>query len=166
MTHPRLELIAAVARNGVIGRNGELPWHLPDDLKHFKQLTLGHPILMGRKTHESIGRPLPGRRNIVISEKLKEAPAGTDLAHSIEAALKLISTHDGRAFIIGGAVLYAAALPHAQTLHLTEVDVEVEGDAFFPPFDTEAWRLIEELPHPQDDRHALPFRFCTYQRMP
>lgn len=163
MNGPRLELIAAVARNGVIGRNGQLPWHLPDDLKCFKQLTLGHPIVMGRKTYESIGRPLPGRRNIVISETLKEAPTGADLAHSLDAAIKLVADHDGPSFIIGGAVLYAAALPHAQTLHLTEIDAEVEGDAHFPRFDASAWQLIEEIPHAKDDRHFTAFRFCTYQ---
>jgi dihydrofolate reductase len=164
MSGPRLELIAAVAKNGVIGRNGQLPWHLPDDLKRFKELTFGHPILMGRKTYESIGRPLPGRRNIVISETLSNAPTGTDLARSLDDALNLIKSPQEPAFIIGGAVLYAAALPHAQTLHLTEVDAEIDGDAFFPAFDKGAWRVIEELPHPKDDSHALPFRFCTYQR--
>jgi dihydrofolate reductase len=164
MSGPRLELIAAVAKNGVIGRGGQLPWHLPDDLKRFKQLTLGHPILMGRRTFESIGRPLPGRRNIVISQSLKTAPAGAELANSLEAALQLIGSHEGPSFIIGGAVLYRAALPYVQTLHLTEVDAEVAGDAYLPAFDKSQWQLVEQLPHPNDDRHALSFNFCTYQR--
>jgi dihydrofolate reductase len=164
MSGPRLELIAAVAKNGVIGKGGRLPWHLPDDLKRFKQLTLGHPILMGRRTYESIGRPLPGRQNIVISESLNEPPPGTDLAHSLDEAIHLMATHNGPAFIIGGAVLYTAALPRVEALHLTQVDAEVEGDAHLPPIDKSQWRLIEEIPHPADDRHALPFRFCTYRR--
>ena len=165
MSGPRLELIAAVARNGVIGRNGQLPWHLPDDLKHFKQLTLGHPILMGRRTYESIGRPLPGRRNIVISETLKIAPEGTELASSPDAALHLLANHNGPAFIIGGAVLYQATLPRVQTLHLTEVDEDVQGDAFLPPIDKSQWRVVEEIVHPKDERHEMSFRFRTYQRV-
>jgi dihydrofolate reductase len=164
MSGPRLELIAAVAKNAVIGKGGQLPWHLPDDLKRFKQLTLGHPILMGRRTYESIGRPLPGRRNIVISESLKTAPPRTDLAHSLDDALKLIATYNGPAFIIGGAVLYQAALPRVQTLNLTEVDAEVDGDAFLPPIDRSQWQLVEQIPHPVDDKHALPFHFRTYRR--
>ena len=165
MSGPRLELIAAVAKNGVIGKGGQLPWHLPDDLKRFKQLTLGHPILMGRRTYESIGRPLPGRQNIVISQSLTSAPAGTDLARSLDEAIDLTATHVGPAFVIGGAILYAAALPRVQTLHLTEVDAEIKGDAHLPPIDKSQWQLVEEVAHPVDEKHALPFRFCTYHRI-
>jgi len=164
MTRPRLELIAAVAKNGVIGKGGQLPWHLPDDLKRFKQLTLGHPILMGRRTYESIGRPLPGRRNIVISETLTTAPPGTDLAHSLDEAIQLISTHNGPAFIIGGAVLYHAALGRVERLHLTEVDAEVEGDVYFPPFDRSQWSESEIERHGRDERHAYPFRILRLER--
>ncbi|HTL28296.1 MAG TPA: dihydrofolate reductase [Tepidisphaeraceae bacterium] len=164
MSEFRLELVAAIAKNGVIGRKGQLAWHLPDDLKHFKSLTLGHPILMGRKTYESISRPLPGRRNIVVSSSMKTAPAGIDLASSLDQAIRLASQASERAFIIGGAVLYAAALPHVQRLHLTELDDAVEGDAIFPPFDKSQWKLTSETPHPKDDRHAIAFRLCTYER--
>src|SRR6187401_2213584 len=140
MAGPSLELIAAVAANGVIGKGGQLAWHLPDDLRHFKQLTMGHPILMGRRTYESIGRPLPGRRSIVISTTLKERPhPEVWIAASLDDALKLIETDPGPAFIIGGAVLYAAALPRADVLHLTELDDAVEGDVLFPPFDRTQW---------------------------
>jgi dihydrofolate reductase len=119
---------------------------------------------MGRRTYESIGRPLPGRQNIVISESLNEPPPGTDLAHSLDEAIHLMATHNGPAFIIGGAVLYTAALPRVEALHLTQVDAEVEGDAHLPPIDKSQWRLVEEVAHPQDENHALPFRFCTYRR--
>src|SRR6187401_2083270 len=110
MAGPSLELIAAVAANGVIGKGGQLAWHLPDDLRHFKQLTTGHPILMGRRTYESIGRPLPGRRSIVISTTLRERPhPEVEIASSLDGALALLAETAGSAFIIGGAVLYAAA---------------------------------------------------------
>src|SRR4051794_29036562 len=142
MSAPQLELIAAVARNGVIGREGQLPWRLPDDLKHFKQLTMGHPIIMGRRTFESIGKPLPGRRNIVVTSRSLSID-GIDRASSVREALKLVAD-DGRAFIIGGAVLYAATLPLVSVMHLTEIDDAVEGDAFFPAFEKSEWNLVSE----------------------
>src|SRR5688572_7162142 len=166
MTGVRLELVAAIARNGVIGRNGQLPWHLPDDLRHFKALTLGHPVLMGRRTFESIGRALPGRTSIVVSRTLREAPMpDVVLVASLEDAVRRAGELDQVAFVIGGAVLYAAALPHARVMHLTEVDADVEGDAFFPSFDRTDWKLVREVQHPTDEKHALPFRMCTYERL-
>src|SRR5688500_17032452 len=160
-----LELIAAVAANGVIGRNGQLAWHLPDDLKHFRTLTMGRPILMGRRTYESIGKPLPGRRSIVISETLRAPPhPGVELARSLDEALGLTASTEGPIFVIGGAVLYAVALPRAQVLHLTELEAAVEGDVMFPPFDRSAWRLTEDVPHAADERHAYAFRFRRYER--
>jgi dihydrofolate reductase len=161
-----LELIAAVAANGVIGKGGQLAWHLPDDLRHFKQLTMGHPILMGRRTYESIGRPLPGRRSIVISTTMNEPPhPEVWVAPSLDDALKLIASDPGPAFVIGGAVLYAAALPRADVLHLTELDDAVEGDVLFPPFDRTHWRLTSAARHDRDDRHAFPFTFARYERL-
>jgi dihydrofolate reductase len=163
---PRLELIVAMAANRVIGRGGQLPWHLPDDLKRFKQLTMGHPIIMGRRTYESIGRPLPGRRNIVVSATLTKPPLeGVELADSLDTALALAADSATRAFIIGGGVLYAAAMAHVQLMHVTELDDPVEGDAFFPPFDRSQWRLVEEIRHERDDRHAFSFHFRTYARV-
>jgi dihydrofolate reductase len=160
-----LELIAAVAANGVIGRNGQLAWHLPDDLKHFKSLTMGHPILMGRRTYASIGKPLPGRRSIVISESLKITPhPDVELARSLDKAIEATRSTPGPVFVIGGAVLYAAALPRAQTLHLTELDSPVDGDVFFPAFDRSDWRLVEDVPHPSDERHAYSYAFRRYSR--
>ena len=163
MTAPRLALIAAVAKNGVIGRNGQLPWHLPNDLKHFKQLTMRHPILMGRRTFESIGKPLPGRRSIVISTTAGAIP-GAQVVRSLDEAIEAVANTPGPAFIIGGAVLYTAALPRVEVLHLTELDDPVGGDAVFPPFDKSDWQLVSETRHERDDRHAMAFRFCEYRR--
>ena len=164
-----LELVAAVAANGVIGRGGQLAWHLPDDLRHFKALTLGRPIIMGRRTYESIGRPLPGRRSIVVSGTLTGPPtAGVEVARSLQdaAALAAAGSPPGPAFVIGGAVLYAAALPLVRVMHLTELDDAVDGDVFFPPFDRASWTRTSEVPHERDDRHAIGFRICRYERRP
>lgn len=137
-----LALVVAVGPGGVIGKGGALPWHLPEDLKRFKALTLGHAVLMGRRTHLSIGRPLPGRRNLVVSRTPGAAFAGCEVAPSLEAALALVPL-DPLPFVIGGAALYAEALPRATHLFLTEVERPVEGgDAFFPPFDRGAWREV------------------------
>ncbi len=161
----RLELIVAMAANRVIGRAGELPWRLPDDLNRFKQLTMGHSVVMGRKTYESIGRPLPGRRNIVVSATLAAPPhERVELAHSLDDAVALAATSADRAFIIGGGVLYAAAMPRVDVMHVTELDEPLEGDTYFPSFDKSQWRLIEDVRHDRDERHALAFHFRTYAR--
>ena len=162
----RLELIAAVAANGVIGCGGQLPWRLPDDLKHFKELTLGHAIIMGWKTYDSIGKPLAGRRNVVISRSWDQRPpADVERASSLDEAIVRAAASPPPAFIIGGAQVYASALPRVQVMHLTELDEPVEGDVFFPDFDRARWRLTREIRHERDDRHAIPFRFCTYDRI-
>jgi len=126
-----LALILAVARNGVIGKSGELPWHLPEDLKHFKKTTTGHAIIMGRKTYDSIGRPLPKRRNIVVTRQAELEIQGCERAASLDEAIALARTSDPCPFIIGGASLYEEALPIATEIHLTTVDEDVEGDTFF-----------------------------------
>jgi len=162
----RLELIAAVAANGVIGRAGQLPWHLPDDLKRFKQLTYGHAIVMGRRTYESIGRPLPGRQNVVVSRGWKQRPhPDLVLAASLDEAIFEAAASPPPAFIIGGAALYAAALPRVDVMHLTELDDAVDGDTFFPPFDRSQWRVVDAIRHDADKRHAHAFRFCAYERI-
>jgi dihydrofolate reductase len=130
-TPASLALIVAVARNGVIGRSGDLPWHLSEDLKHFKETTTGHAIIMGRKTHESIGRALPKRRNIVVTRSGAKFE-GCETAGSLEEAIALARTSDECPFVIGGASLYEEALPVATELHLTTIDEDVEGDTFFP----------------------------------
>jgi dihydrofolate reductase len=160
-----LELIAAVAANGVIGRGNQLPWHLPDDLKHFKALTMGGCIIMGRRTYESIGRPLPGRTSIVVSRSLAAPPApGVLLADSLDAAEALAGGAAGRAFIIGGAQLYAAAMPRVRIMHLTELEGTAEGDTFFPRWDRAAWSVVSSSAHGRDERHGCAFRFVSYQR--
>jgi dihydrofolate reductase len=143
---PPLALIVAVARDGIIGRDGALPWHLPEDLRHFKRLTRGHAIVMGRRTFESIGRPLPERRNLVVSRTLAAPPPGVELFPSLDAALAAARTTDPEPFVIGGAALYAEALPRATTLHLTEIDRDVSGDVRFPPFDRAAFRVVDRRP--------------------
>lgn len=136
-----LVLIAGVARNGVIGKDGGLPWHLPEDLRHFKRHTLGWPVIMGRRTWESLPavfRPLPGRRNLVVTRQADWRAEGAEPAPSLEAALERLEGSE-RAFVIGGAQLYAEALPHADELLLTEIDADMEGDAVFPPWDRGAF---------------------------
>ncbi len=137
-----LALIVAVARNGVIGKDGGLPWHLSEDLKHFKKTTSGHAIIMGRKTYDSIGRPLPKRRNIVVTRQADAQFPGCERVENIDAAIALARTSDPCPFIIGGASLYEAALPIATELHVTTIDEDVEGDTYFPS-DLSAFEEVE-----------------------
>jgi len=160
---PRVSVIAALARNGVIGIENRLPWRLPEDLAHFKALTLGHPILMGRKTFESLGRPLPGRANIVITRNPDYCKDGCLVAASIPAALALCADSD-EVFFIGGADLYAQAIPLADRLYLTEVNIEAAGDAWFPDYDKSAFREISRESHTGGKGDALEFDFVVYER--
>ena len=163
MSEAKLTLIAALARNGVIGKDNRLPWHLPADLKHFKELTSGHAVIMGRKTWESLPekfRPLPGRQNIVVTRNSAYQAEGASLANSLTAA---IAAAQGRqAFVIGGAELYAAALPLAERLELTEIDQEYAGDAYFPARDAAQWREVTREAH--TDEAGLRYAFVGYQR--
>lgn len=158
-----LSLIVAMDRKRLIGRDNALPWKLPDDLKQFKRLTIGKTILMGRKTWDSLGRPLPERQNWVLSRDPGFAPSGARVFASVDAAL---AAHgDGELMVIGGAELYRQTLPLAQRLYLTEVDASIaDGDTWFPDFDRDAWRERASEPHPADERHAYPFRFVTLER--
>ncbi|HEX5371128.1 MAG TPA: dihydrofolate reductase [Aquabacterium sp.] len=156
-----LILIAAVARNGAIGKDNALLWRLPEDLKFFKRTTLGCPVLMGRKTFESIGRPLPGRRNIVITRNTAWQHEGVDVAHSLDDALAQVGPQD-RIFVIGGGELYAQALPRADELILTEVDADFEGDTFFPPWDRQAYVEHSRETHQADAGWA--YHFVIYKR--
>ena len=158
-----ISLIAAVARNGTIGSEGRLPWRLPDDLARFKQLTLGHTVLMGRRTWESLGRPLPGRRNVVLTRDASFSSPGCETVHSVGEGRALAS--GGELFVIGGAAVYAAFLPFADRLHITHVDAEVAGDAAFPAIDPLQWRLVEETPGSVDRTNPLPHRFAVYERV-
>lgn len=156
-----LYLVAAVAENGVIGVNGKLPWHLPEDLKHFKLLTSGHPVIMGRKTWESIGRPLPNRNNIVVSRKEGFRAPGANVAGSFEDALRLCAGA-GPIFAIGGSEVYRAALPHAAGLVLTEIRRAYEGDARFPEINWADWNETRREPHVS--ANGIPFDFVWYDR--
>jgi dihydrofolate reductase len=159
MTH--LSLVAAIARNRVIGIGGRLPWHLPEDLRRFKRLTMGAPVIMGRRTHESIGRPLPGRRNIVVTRQATAHWPGCTVAPSLAAALALAADAP-EAFVIGGAALYAEALPHANRLYLTLIDAAYDGDTRFPEFEAAAWREVSR--EPGIGASGLPYSFVTYER--
>ncbi len=164
-----LSIIVAAARNGVIGRNNALPWHLPEDLRYFKQVTMGKPIVMGRKTFESIGRPLPGRTNIVVTRQADYSPEGVRVVASLEQALALaedIALIDGseELMVIGGAEIYAAALPLAKRLYLTEVDAEVEGDAYLPAVDWAQWTEVSRQRHAAEGSNPHPYSFVVYER--
>ena len=160
----KLSLIVAVSRNGVIGRGNTLPWHLPADLKHFKAVTMGKPVIMGRKTWESIGRPLPGRKNIVVSRNRDFRAAGCEVVSSLDAAVRAC-TDAAEVFVIGGAQLYADALPHADRLYLTRVDAEIDGDVTFPRFDPAAWKLVSSERREADEKNALALNFDIYERI-
>lgn len=160
--HPPLALIAARARNGVIGLDNRMPWHLPEDLAYFKRVTLGKPVVMGRKTFESIGRPLPGRLNIVVTRNPGWQAAGVQVAHSLDAALALAAAAaPEEIMLIGGAELYRQALPQADVLYLTEIDAEFAGDAFFPEVDLARWRIDREEAGERDS-DGLRWRFVRY----
>jgi dihydrofolate reductase len=157
----RVYLVAALAKNGVIGARGKLPWHLPEDLKHFKQLTFGHPVIMGRRTWESLGKPLPGRENIVISRKpVFEAP-GASVSASVEGAIALC-TGEPVAFVIGGAEIYAASMALADGLVLTEIDRDYEGDTRFPDWDRKAWRVSQKETHTSNE--GVRFSYVLYEK--
>lgn len=174
-----IALVAALDRDFAIGRGNALPWSLPDDLRRFKALTLGHPLLMGRKTAESLGRALPGRRNLVLTRSGRVPFAGMEPVPSMDAALRTVaamgaavaevtagtSIRDPALMVIGGGEVYAQALPLAGRLHLTWVETRVEdADAWFPRFDASEWTMIDSEAHPADARHAFAFRFADYVR--
>jgi dihydrofolate reductase len=159
----RLTLVAAVADNGVIGRDGALPWHLPDDLRHFKACTLGKPVLMGRRTFDSIGKPLPGRRNLILTRGTMASAAGVEVVASIDAA-RALTEREPELCVIGGASVYAQSLAMATRLYLTQVHGEVAGDVYFPLRDFSGWRELERLEHPSDARHQYAMSFLTLER--
>jgi dihydrofolate reductase len=166
-----LAIIVAAARNRVIGRNNALPWHLPEDLKYFKRVTMGKPILMGRKTFESIGRPLPGRANLVVSRDPEFSAAGVSVAGSLDEAVELardIALIDGveELVVIGGEQIYRAALPRTQRLYLTEVHADVEGDALMPEICRDEWREMSRERHVASDANPYDYSFVVLERSP
>ena len=161
----KISMIAAMAHDRVIGKDNQMPWHLPADLAHFKRVTLGKPVLMGRKTFESIGRPLPGRRNLVISRNPDYQAEGIEVVGSVEAALALLAGSSvEELMVIGGGHLYAEMLPSADCLYLTRIDLAVEGDTRFPAFDDGQWRRIACESQPADEKNPHPYSFETWLR--
>ena len=164
-----IALIWAMARNRVIGRDNGLPWRLPDDMRHFMRTTLGQPVIMGRRTFESMNRPLPGRANIVLTTRADYAREDIDVVEDFDAALqsaaqRVLSSDGDTAFVIGGAGVYESALPVAHRLYVTWIDAEVEGDTWFPEVDWSAWEETSSERHEADADHAYPFRIATYIR--
>jgi len=157
-----ISLIVALGTNRVIGRGTIIPWRLPADQQRFKRVTMGRPLIMGRKTHQSIGRPLPGRLNIVVTRQSGYAAEGCDVVGSLDAALARAG--DGEVFVIGGSALYQAALPIADRLYLTLVELAPEGDVLFPEIDWREWNEIERTAGQVDDKNAHPHTFVTLER--
>ena len=160
-----ISIIAAVSDNDVIGRNNDLPWKQSSDLKRLKQLTMGHHMLMGRKTWESVGRPLPGRTIVVITRDASYKPDGVLVTNTIEDALEL-AKGDDEIFIAGGAQIFQQSLHVADRMHITRVHAEVEGDTFFPEFDdVTEWKLVDSEHHEADEKNQYPYSYLTYERV-
>ncbi len=163
-----ISLIAAVSSNRVIGKDNDLPWKLPDDMKYFMETTKGHHVIMGRKNYESIPdkfRPLPNRSNIVITRQANFNAPGCIVVHSIERALDIANNNgESEVFIIGGAEIYKQGLANTQRMYLTEIDATIDGDTFFPDFEKNDWIETSRIPHEADDRHQYEFDFVIYER--
>ncbi len=159
----KLSIIAAMSANRVIGSNNDLPWRLPADLKRFKNLTMGHHLIMGRKTFESIGQPLPGRTTIVMTHHTDYAPEGVQVAHSVDQALQM-AAGDDEVFVAGGGQIYRQMLPRADRLYLTSIHDEFEGDTDFPEFKESDWQLISEEGHEPDEKNPYTYTFSVYER--
>ena len=160
-----VSLVVAASKNNVIGRDGELPWHLPEDLRHFKRITTGKPVIMGRKTFESIGRPLPDRHNIVMTRDPDYAAEGCDVVDSVAEALDVAGDAD-EVMIIGGGQVYRDFLPRADRIYMTRVQAEVQGDTRFPRIEGNAWRLVSAEHHAADEKHEFAFEMMVFERRP
>lgn len=155
-------LIWAMDRNGLIGKDGGMPWHLPAELAYFRKTTMGYPVVMGRKTFDSLGKPLPGRRNVILSRNPAFRADGAETMHDPQEVLDKFRNEPF--FVIGGAQIYRAFLPCADRLYVTRIDHAFEGDEYFPEVDWEAWRLVSDQPGPTDAWNPYPFRFQVYER--
>ena len=163
MPEKQIAIIVAMAKNRTIGINNTLPWRIPEDLRHFKALTMGHHLIMGRKTFDSIGKPLPGRTTVVVTRDRSLKIDGCTVVHSLPEAIASCAG-DPQVFVVGGEDIYAQLLPLADTLYITEIQQAVEGDAHFPEFDTEAWREVAREKRSQTEPQPLEYHFVTYQR--
>ncbi len=163
MTKPRLSVIVAMAQNRTIGINNTLPWHIPEDLKRFKALTMGHHMIMGRKTFDSIGKPLPGRTTVIVTRNRELKIAGCVIAHTLEEAIAACAGDD-EIFVVGGADIFSAALPLADTLCFTEIQQDVAGDVFFPTFDKSVWVEVAREKRKQEIPQPLEYHFVTYSK--
>lgn len=160
---PFFSIVVAMDRNGAIGNKGDLPWHQRADLQHFRKITMGKSILMGRRTHDSIGRALPGRHNIILTrDESYEAAADCTVVHDLDTALTAAGS--GEIMIIGGADIFAATLPRAEKIYLTEIDTEVVADTFFPEFDRNEWLEVSRESHPADEQNHYPYSFVELVR--
>jgi len=160
-----ISTIVAVAKNNVIGKDNDIPWYLPADLKYFKKITTGHHIVMGRKCYESIGRPLPKRTNVIVTRNPFFIATGCLIAHNVAEAVALAKANgEEEVFIIGGGQIYEIALPHVDRVYLTEVDLEVDGDIFFPEMDLQNWTLIKETNHKADEKNEYDYTFKILER--
>lgn len=159
-----ITIIAAIGKNNELGKDNQLLWHLPEDLKYFKKMTLEHPIIMGRKTYESIGKPLPNRTNIVVSRKENWFEEGILIVPSIKEAIKHAKKINEQIFIIGGGNIYEQTIDLADCLKITQVDFQTKADAFFPKIDENIWQKTNEIHHPKDEKHAYDFSFQTWER--
>ena len=159
-----ITIIAAIGKNNELGKDNDLIWHLPNDLKRFKKVTAGHHVIMGRKTYESLGRPLPNRTNIIITRNLNYQANGCVIVHSLEDAIQAAKA-DMNPFILGGAEIYKQAMDIADCLDLTHVDAELDADAFFPEIDTKKWKETVREDHTKDDKHQYNYSFVTYKKV-
>jgi dihydrofolate reductase len=159
-----IAIVVAAAENNVIGKDNGLIWHLPADLRHFRQITMGHPILMGRKTYESIGKPLPGRTSIIITTQKGYEAEGCIVTHSLQEALEQARQQDEAIYIIGGAEIYKQALPLTDTIYLTRLHHAFEGDVYFPELKEQDWETVEQEHHEPDEKNKYPYSFLTLKR--
>ena len=159
----KISVVVAKSKNNVIGKNNQLPWHLPADLKHFKNITMGKPIIMWRKTFESIGKPLVGRRNIIVSRNKELKIAGCEICHSIEDALNVVKM-EKEVMIIGGANLFSSCLSRVNCVYLTLIDAEFEGDTFFNDLNVDEWQLVFEENFSPDEKNSYPYSFQVFER--
>lgn len=162
--NPKISIICAMAKNYVIGKDNKLPWHLPADLRHFKELTLGKPVIMGRKTYQSIGKPLPDRRNIIISRNTDLIIAGCEVVHSLAEAIQ-IAKDEKELMVIGGADIFAQTLPLAQCMYLTIIQQDFDGDAYFPKWNAAEWQILERSDHLPNEKNLFAYSFLTLERI-